>query len=564
MTVQRVWRFPDPIPESELRKVGAFPALQAQLLHRRGLRSPLETARFLDPGTLEDRHGVSLLGMAAAVARLLQARERGERVIVFGDYDADGVTSTAILEESLAGWGWNVGHYIPNRFDEGYGLNLPAMKELADSGVAVVITVDCGIRSVEEVAWAQDHGVDIIVTDHHQPGPQLPGAMAVINPRQPGETYPFVDFAGAGVAYKLAQSVAAALGAPEPEAVLDLVALGTIADLASLTGENRSLVARGLERMNRAPRIGVAALVAAIGGKAGPLTAASVGYVLGPRLNAAGRLESAELALGLLLESNPKLAEGKARKLDDLNRDRQRLTRETTDRAREIVLAEPDLPPILIAAAPEFPEGVVGLAASRLVEEFHRPAMVATPADGIVRGSARSIVEFPITPALDKCREFLLRYGGHTVAAGFSVSQDQWPAFCEAMQRLARATFAGGMPAAEIRIDAEAAPDDLREELLQFLDRLEPCGSGNPRPLLALRGAEVLRVRRVGSDQRHLKLTLRGGQRIWDAIAFRQPAEVGDGMRLDVAFYLERNDYLGVPSLQLNVQDLREAPGAAR
>lgn len=563
MTMHRVWRFPDPIPESELRKVGAFPALYAQLLHRRGLRTPEETALFLDPRALGDMRGQSLLGTVAAVARLLQARERGQRVVVFGDYDADGVTATAILEESLGGWGWHVGHYIPNRFDEGYGLNLPAMKELADSGVAVVISVDCGIRSLEEVAWAQDHGVDVIVTDHHQPGPELPRAMAVINPRQPGETYPFVDFAGAGVAYKLAQAVAAALEAPEPEGVLDLVALGTIADLASLTGENRTLVARGLERMNRATRVGLAALVAATGAKAGPLTATSVGYVLGPRLNAAGRLESAELALDLLLETNPKLAEGKARKLDDLNRERQRLTRETTDRAREILLAEADLPPILIAAAPEFPEGVVGLAASRLVEEFHRPAIVATPADGVVRGSARSIVEFPITAALDQCREFLLRYGGHTVAAGFSLSQDRWPSFCEAMLRLAGAAFAGGMPSAEIRIDAVAAPDDLREDLLQFLDRLEPCGSGNSRPLLALRGAEVLRVRRVGIDQRHLKLTLRGGKRIWDAIAFRQPAEVGDGMRLDVAFYLERNEYLGVPSLQLNVQDLREASATA-
>ncbi|MEX0787325.1 MAG: single-stranded-DNA-specific exonuclease RecJ [Anaerolineales bacterium] len=561
--MHRVWRFPDPIPESELRMLGAFPPLHAQLLHRRGLRSPRETARFLDARTPDDTQGQSLVGIGAAVTRLLRAREQGQRIVVFGDYDADGVTATAVLEESLRGWGWIVGHYIPNRFDEGYGLNLPAMKELADSGVAVVISVDCGIRSLEEVAWAQDHGVDVIVTDHHEPGPELPRAKAVVNPRQPGETYPFVDFAGAGVAYKLVQAIAAAVDAPEPEAALDLVALGTIADLASLTGENRSLVARGLDRMNRTPRPGVAALVAATGAKAGALTAASVGYVLGPRLNAAGRLESAELSLHLLLESDPKQAEGQARKLDDLNRERQRLTRETTERAREILLAEPELLPILIAAAPEFPEGVVGLAASRLVEEFHRPAIVATLAEGIVRGSARSIAEFPITAALDSCRKYLLRYGGHTVAAGFSLSQDQWPAFCDAMLGLARAAFAGGMPSAEMSIDAVADPNELRDDLLQFLDRLEPCGRGNPRPLLALRGAEVLRVRRVGSDQRHLKLTLRGGKRIWDAIAFRQPAEVGEGMRLDVAFYLERNEYLGVSTLQLNVQDLREAPSVA-
>jgi single-stranded-DNA-specific exonuclease len=499
--------------------------------------------------------------MEAAVDRLLAARRAGGKVVIFGDYDADGVTATAILLDVLSDLGWDVSHYIPNRFHEGYGLSEAALREIAASNPAVVVTVDCGIRSLSEVAWAQARGLDVIITDHHQPGEELPPALAVINPRRRDETYPFTDLAGSGVAYKLAQAVCRAVGRADPAHALDLVALGTIADLAPLVGENRDLVASGLIRTNQEPRPGIAALVAVAGLRAGAVTSSAIGFALGPRLNAAGRLQSADLALSLLRARTASEAEPYARTLDELNRERQRLTQETLEQARAMIVAQGELPPVLIAGSPEFPEGVVGLAAARLVEEFHRPAIVATIGEAVIHGSARSIREFQITEALDACREFLLRYGGHATAAGFAMEKERWPAFQEALQDRARSAFADGMPAAVLQVDAIAGPDDLREDLMRFLEGLEPCGNGNPRPMFLLRDAEVVHSRRVGADGRHLKLTVRAGRRIWDAIAFRQGGEAGVGKRLDLALHLERNEYMGVPTLQLNVVDMRPSAG---
>lgn len=554
---RRSWLLPDVIADADLQRIGDFPPLHAQILFRRGHRSREAVARFLAPGSSSGWGDSSLQGMEAAVDRLLAARRAGEKVVIFGDYDADGVTATAILLDVLSGLGWDVSHYIPNRFHEGYGLSEAALREVAASHPAVLVTVDCGIRSVSEVAWAQDRGLDVIVTDHHQPGEELPPARAVINPRRRDETYPFTDLAGSGVAYKLAQAVCRALERPDPADAVDLVALGTIADLAPLVGENRDLVAAGLERMNRDPRPGIAALVSASGLRAGAVTSSVVGFALGPRLNAAGRLLSADLALSLLRATTAGEAEPRARALDDLNRERQRLTQETLEQARTMILAEGDLPSVLMAGSDAFPEGVVGLAAARLVEEFHRPAIVATIGEAVIRGSARSIPEFPITEALDACRGFLLRYGGHAGAAGFAMEKERWRPFQEALRDRARNAFAGGMPAPVLHVDAVAGPDDLREDLMRFLERLEPCGNGNPRPLFLLRDAEVVQARRVGAEGRHLKLTVRAGRRMWDAIAFRQSGGAGVGTRLDLALYLERNEFMGVPTLQLNVADLR-------
>lgn len=556
---RRRWLLPEPIPDADLERLGAFPRLHAQLLFRRGHRSPEAVARFFAPGESPENEGASLQGTEPAVDRMLAARQKGETLVIFGDYDADGVTATAILLDVLQGLGWKATHYIPNRFHEGYGLSEAALREVAASQATLVVTVDCGIRSLSEVAWAQAHGLDMIVTDHHQPGDELPPARAVINPRRRDETYPFRDLAGSGVAYKLAQAVCLALGQPAPDHALDLVALGTIADLAPLVEENRDLVALGLRRTNQKARPGIAALAAASGLRPGAVTASTIGFALGPRLNAAGRLSSADLALALLRARTLGEAEPHARTLDDLNRERQRLTQQTLEAARKMILEQGALPAVLMASSPEFPEGVVGLAAARLVEEFHRPAIVATVGETVVRGSARSIPEFPITEALDTCRSFLLRYGGHATAAGFAIEKARWGPFSEALQERARTAFGGAMPVPVLEVDAVAAPDDLREDLMGFLERLEPCGNGNPRPLFLLRAAEVLRSRRVGAEGRHLKLTVRSGRRIWDAIAFRQTEDVGVGRRLDLVFHLERNEYMGIPTLQLNVVDLRPA-----
>ncbi|HEX9681386.1 MAG TPA: DHH family phosphoesterase, partial [Anaerolineales bacterium] len=297
---RRTWLLPDAIADADLRRIGDYPPLHAQILFRRGHRSPDAVARFLAPAASPGSGDTSLQGMEAAVDRLLAARRTGGKVVIFGDYDADGVTATVILLDVLSELGWDVSHYIPNRFHEGYGLSEAALREIAASNPAVVVTVDCGIRSLSEVAWAQARGLDVIITDHHQPGEELPAARAVINPRRRDETYPFTDLAGSGVAYKLAQAVCRAVASPDPAHALDLVALGTIADLAPLVGENRDLVAGGLIRTNREPRPGIAALVAVAGLRAGAVTSSAIGFALGPRLNAAGRLQSADLALSLL------------------------------------------------------------------------------------------------------------------------------------------------------------------------------------------------------------------------------------------------------------------------
>jgi single-stranded-DNA-specific exonuclease len=427
VTLQRKrWRVAPPVSDADLARFQDLPPLVAQLLFNRGIRDP-DAARAFLQGRVALGSPFLLKDMMKAVYRVRKAIRGGEPVAVYGDFDTDGVTATVLLVEVLTALGANAKPYIPHRVDEGYGLNLEALRHLYREGARLVITVDCGIRSVEEVERAS-RGLDLILTDHHSVGEELPPAVAVINPKQPGCPYPFKDLSGVGLAFKLAQAllrVQARMGDPSgvtQDSVLDLVALGTVADLVPLQGENRTLVRRGLDALNQADRPGVEALMANAGLRRGEVDAIAVGFRLAPRLNAAGRIDTAMLAYRLLTSREPLETKELADKLGELNRRRQELTEGMVSAAEAQVLADHPDARLYVAASEDFEPGIVGLAASRLTEAYYRPSVVVELGAEESRGSCRSIPEFNITAALDKCRDLLVRYGGHAAAAGFTVA----------------------------------------------------------------------------------------------------------------------------------------------
>lgn len=537
--------------------------LIAQLLYNRNLTTPAQVAEFFDTTAVPPSPlgPPALAGVELAVERLARAVRDGEPIVVYGDYDADGVSATALLVTMLRAAGGRVSPYIPDRVDEGYGLNREALRKLKEAGQRVVITVDCGVRSDGEVAYGAELGLDMIVTDHHHVGDTLPPALAVINPKQPACAYPYKDFSGVGLAFKLAQALyesraLAAFPDPLPETA-DLVALGTVADLVPLTGENRMLVRRGLERIRRAPRPGVRALLTAA--RTGELNARTIGYALGPRLNAAGRLESALAAYDLLVAADDDEAMRLALYLDQTNRERQELTRAAGLRARELALASATEAPLIFAAAREFLPGVVGLAAGRLADEFYRPAFVVAVGETESRGSARSIPEFHVTRALDRCADLLVRHGGHAAAAGFTVRNENLQALEERLGAIAHVELSALELVPTLIYDTEVRLSELNYDVLKMLQALEPCGFENPQPVFLSRGARIRSQRAVGAEGKHLKLALIDERNAtWDAIAFGQ----GDWLtrlppRIDLLYTLESNSWNGEERLQLNVQDLR-------
>jgi single-stranded-DNA-specific exonuclease len=540
------------------------PSLLIRLLHNRGITTPQAVRDFLGTPTLGTTP-FRLPGMHQAVNRLRQAIRAGEKVAIYGDFDADGVSATAVLVETLQALGADVRPYIPHRVDEGYGLNLDALRKLYRAGVRLVVTVDCGIRSVAEVEAAQ-RGMDLIITDHHSVGPDLPPAVAAVNPKITDSSYPFQNLAGVGVAFKLAQALLLAhqkMGGQIPleaEDLLDLVALGTVADVVPLLGENRDLVRLGLDRLNDPQRPGLTALMAKAGVRPGEITATTIGYVLGPRLNAAGRLADAMTGYQLLTTRDPGEAERLAAKLDETNRRRQQLTAETLEQARAQVRAEGAGAPLLFAASEHFLPGIVGLVAGRLTEEFYRPAVVVEVGAEESRGSCRSIPDFHITAALDRCRDLLVRYGGHAAAAGFTVESANLEPLRARLRAVAEEELAGKELVPTLAIDAEVALSEMDWATQALLEQMEPCGSENPVPLFLSRGVVVRDFRPVGADEQHLRLTLSDGRVVWDAIAFRQGIPEG-GMpeRIDVVYSLEAREWNGEKRLQLVVDDFRPA-----
>jgi single-stranded-DNA-specific exonuclease len=521
--------------------------------------------RFLN-GECESTDPFKIKGVADAVTRVRQAIRKGELTAVYGDFDADGVTGTVLLTETLLSLGARVTPYIPHRVDEGYGLHEGAIRTLARQGVTLLITVDCGARAIGEVESARNLGIDVIVTDHHSLKNELPAALAVINTRREDCPYPFKGLSGAGMAFKLAQALLLVNGqlplssesiSLEEERLLDLVALGTVADLSPLVDENRSLVKKGLAQLATAQRPGIKAMMEEADVSPDRVTAATIGYVLGPRLNAAGRMDHAMLSFQLLTAASPSHARELARTLEEKNRVRRETTTATLEAAR-LQVAEQEDEPVLYAAAADYHEGVLGLVAQRLCEEFYRPVVVTKTGKELSVSSARSVDEFDITAALDECASLLKRHGGHAKAAGFTAINENLQLIRARLSQIAAERLAGKELRPTLNIDAELPLSGLKPEHFSLFQQLEPLGAGNPEPLLLSPGVAVRDSRLVGD--RHLKLRLSDGNFVWDGVAFG----MGDYLRdvaslIDVVYTPQVRTYRNEEELQLKVEDFRPA-----
>ena len=557
------WKISSGIPPEVKASLSAFPPVLQQILYNRGYQTYDEARDYLDARIPDKSDPFNILGMAEAVERIESALLHNEPIAVYGDYDVDGVSATALLLQDLTARGATVQGYIPNRFDEGYGLNIEALDNLHSQGISLVITVDCGIRSIQEASHARKIGIDLIISDHHHPALELPEAVAIINPKQALDNYPYKDLAGVGLAYKLVQALSAKKGWEISylygyDPYLDLVALGTVADLAPLTSENRYLVRNGLETIRQPHRQGIMALIGVAGLQPSQVTASQIGFVLGPRLNAAGRLESALDALNLLVTPNVSEAARLAQLLEVQNRERQQITTAIQQHAEQQVLqTDPDAI-LIFAADPSYNPGVVGLAASKLSELYYRPAIVAHQGEEYTRASCRSIPEFHITQALDQCADLLVHHGGHAAAAGFTIRNENVPELVHRLRQIAESQLSEVDLRQTLPVDLEIPLSDLKPEILTYLDWLQPTGFGNRQAYFVSRDLRPMGVRAIGRDGLHLKFSVTDGWITYDAIAFQQGFWY-DQMppRVDILYTFELNEYNGRKSLQLNIKDIK-------
>jgi len=582
ITAQRRWILPAPTPKTLLAQTPEHPLL-VKTLFRRGCGTAAEIDAFLRPGAMAER--TPLAGIDRALPRMRRAVDENEVICVYGDFDADGVTATALMVIALQAAGGKVGAYIPERVDEGYGLNKEAIQRIADKGAHLIVTVDCGMRSLAEVEHATALGVDVIVTDHHSVGDVALPAVAVINPRLTPSSTPFRSLAGVGVAYRLAQAVlrdAAERGRngltgqrvdEVCDELLDLVALGTVADMMPLVDENRVLVQQGIQRMRSNPRPGIAALMETASVTRETLDAQAISFRLAPRINAAGRLANAMIAYRLLRTNDPAEAHKLAQELEALNRKRQNLTTEAEAEAETQVAeqrqaaqkqgASTNAPWLYMVQSSSIRSGIVGLVAGKLAEKYYRPSVVLERGAEESRGSARSIREFDIGAALDQVGNLLVRHGGHSRAAGFTVRNGHLAALQDAIAEIAASELCRHerlQPTLEV--DALAPLSEVTWGLLDQFARLEPTGQENPQPLLMSEGVRVRSYRSVGGEK-HLKLVVDGGgwgDSVQDAIAFNlgaHAAALHEGDLVDIVYAVERNDFANRKSLQLNIKDMR-------
>jgi single-stranded-DNA-specific exonuclease len=549
--------FITPEVENELQ---GYPPILRQILFNRGYSTHESARQYLKAEKPPRTSPVDLSGISEAVARIQKAITKDETIAIYGDYDVDGVTATALLMQYLRIQGVTAIGYIPDRFEEGYGLNNDALESLKNDGVSLVITVDCGIRSIDEANFAHKIGLDLIISDHHHPGNEIPSAIAVIDPKQVNDTYPEKELAGVGLAYKLIEAFNSHQEHPiiDHRDFLDLVALGTVADLAPLVGENRYLVRKGLEYIRKPRRQGIMSLIGVSGLNPRQISATDIGFALGPRLNAAGRLESAQAALELLLTRDVGKAAYLAQELEIRNRERQKITRTIQAQAEEIATSIDSDPLILFAVHPDFNPGVVGLAASRLTDQFYRPSIVGQIGNEFTRASCRSIHEFHITSALDQCSDLMEYYGGHAAAAGFTIRNENLSELHDRLKVIAVEQLSTTDLRPTIKADVEIPLSELDPRIIEYLDWLEPTGYGNPQALFCSRDLIVRNSRTVGKENSHLKMTVSDGWVTYDAIAFRQ-GQWQEHMpsKIDLMYTFEVNEFRGRKSLQLNVRDLK-------
>jgi len=538
-----------------LCKAGYSP-LTARVLCSRGYETPEQARQFLsatepmpDPLLMKD--------MRKAADRLRLALQRGEHIAVFGDYDVDGITATCLLTEFLRSQGGRVSSYIPGRIEEGYGLNEQAITGLKEQGVSLIVTVDCGITANQEARFCMEWGVDLIITDHHECKDELPCAVAVVDPHRKDDSYPHHDLAGVGVAFKLASAI---VGSQEVilEQFSDLLCLGTVADVMPLTGENRTFVVRGLQALSRDPRPGITAMMNECGCDSKQVTASTIGYTLAPRINAAGRMGQVEYATELFLTRDPARARDLARSLCALNRQRQDVEAEIYREAVGMLDGQ-GTPSAIVLAGESWHQGVVGIVASRLAEEFGCPTYLICLDGDRGKASSRSYGGFNLFASLESLSHLLESYGGHELAAGFTIGRNEIDTFRTEVRKLAEEFVTSGQQKAALEIDCAVEPRLLNEENITALDQLEPCGAGCPKPVFFMDGLQVDQLSEVGGGK-HLRLRLSRDGCSFGAIFFSTTAlrsGIAQGDRVEVAFTPQINEYRGIRSVQMNLVDIR-------
>jgi single-stranded-DNA-specific exonuclease len=554
------WNLLPPIMDEQLVGCTGFPPLLTQLLYNRGVKRPEDFESFLARDKSLSGDPYQLPDMEAAVSRIYQALLSGDVICVYGDFDADGITATAALVQGLTALGGKAVPYIPHRQTEGHGLATSVLKDLHDKGISLVITVDCGVTDVVQVSKAKKFGLDVIITDHHNPLDEIPEAVAVIDPKLTNSAYTFTHLSGAGVAYKLLEALFRSVGREELlESVVDMVAIGTIADMSVPLAENRYLITEGLKQINTRPRPGILELINQTRLEAGKIDAEKIGWIIAPCLNAAGRLADGLAGYNLMMTESEEEARDLANWLTRKNEERQRLTTATLERAREQVIAQ-GLPSVLITADKEYPMGIAGLVASRLTEEFYRPSIVIHTAQTVCHGSCRSIPEFDIIAALNRCSHLFSRYGGHSAAAGFTMPTKNLPELEKGLLAQGTEQLKDIELSPHLDIDALVKLSELGGDAYQTTQLLAPFGIGNPVPTFLSIGVELVEWHRMGSNGEHLRMKLKQGGTVWDGVAFRLVSHIDElSSMINLVYNLETDNWGGKEQLRLNILDFKSS-----
>ncbi len=558
---------------SKLSKALSIPPLLARILVLRGITDPKEATSFLS-APLKDIHDPYLMkGMREAVDRLVTAIQKEEKILVYGDYDVDGITAASLAVHFFREIGVNLDTYVPHRLSEGYGLNEPAIRAIKEKGVSVIITADCGINAVNEVQIASDLGMDVIITDHHQvPEEHLPEALAILNPLQKGCNYPFKSLSGVGVIYKLIIGLRAGLREsgfqkelPNLKKHLDLVALGTIADIVPLNGENHILCRRGLEELSHTQKAGLRALKSVANIMEKPMGSYDVGFVLGPRLNAAGRMGKAERGVQLLASEEMAESLELANQLDKENQNRQETQKEVISEAMAMIKQQVNLNTeyAIILASENWHPGVIGIAASKIVDTYHRPTILIALDGGMGKGSGRSIDRFHIYQALEECSKLFSGFGGHKAAAGLSIEPEKIPVFKSKFFQIAARDLTPDDLIPTLKADAEINLDELDIDLVKRMESMSPFGISNPRPSFVAIGVKPAgELKRMGSEKDHIKFPVKNKRGVWmEVVGFYMGKAFGKvdmkNCTLDILFTPQINEWRGRETLQLKLSDCR-------
>ena len=539
---------------------GHVPPAIAQVLVRRGIDTPLKLSALLDPPHKLPYDPLRITGMDIALKRLYAAVNNGERVGVFGDFDVDGITGTAIISEGLTSLGVPVTPYLPHRVDEGHGLSNAAIDTMAQQGVTLIVTVDTGITSFEEVDYAKSLGVDVIITDHHLPHDGVPNAVTSLNPKLPGGDYPFFELCGAGIGFKLIQGLFEFYGQPWDPGLLELAALGTIADLVPLLDENRYLVQEGLRELAKTRRPGLRALYSSARVDPDEITAETVSFQIAPRLNSAGRMGDPMDSFKLLTTTSAEEAGALTHKLESLNMERRAASEEAYVIADQLVEDLGELPPLLVISDERFLRGVSGLVAGRLVDRYRRPAVVIAVEGEFSVASGRSIPEFNIVAAMESCEDLLVRFGGHSQAAGLTVATKDIPQLKSRLEAYTAEFLETQGLVRTVEIDAIISLDELDETMVRWINDLEPYGPGNPRPVFASMGVKVLETFHMGREQQHLRLRVETNGAQCTALAFNQADKWQPNTEFaDLAFTVMNDSFRGKGAIALRLLDFKQS-----